>query len=132
MSGAAPGGGKKYEVLASALRQRIADGEFPVASLLPAEADLADDYRVSRWVVREALAQLADEGWIIKWPGKRSEVIRPGRRPVEIGPGAQIRAVMPSARQREQAGSGQGEPLLIVTTAAGSVAYPADSTVLVT
>ena len=130
MSGA-PGGGKKYEVLASALRQRIADGEFPVSSLLPAEQDLAADYGVSRWVVREALAQLADEGWVHKWPGRRSEVIRRARVPVAVRPGARIRAIMPTIEQRADAGSGQGEPLLVVTTPEGTTTYPADSTVLV-
>jgi DNA-binding GntR family transcriptional regulator len=127
-------GGKKYERLASDLRQRISGGEFAVGTFLPSEAVLADDYEVSRWVVREALDQLAEGGWIYKRSGLGSEVIRSGdREAVHIGPGALITAVIPNAEQRSQANAGQGEPVLIVVVRTGEppVMYPADTTVLV-
>ncbi|MFW8745218.1 winged helix-turn-helix domain-containing protein, partial [Mesorhizobium japonicum] len=48
----------RYQDLAADLRRRIAHGEFPTGTTLPAEQRLADAYGVSRSTVRNALASL--------------------------------------------------------------------------
>ncbi|MFB9746156.1 FCD domain-containing protein [Leifsonia shinshuensis] len=52
------------EQVADQLRRRIADGEFPVGSLLPTEAELTQELGVSRNSVREALRSLVHVGLI--------------------------------------------------------------------
>lgn len=129
----ADAGGKQYEVVAGWIRQRIRDGTYPADSELPGEADLADDFGVSRWVIREALRMLADAGWITKHSGRRSIVARVAA-PVTIAlrPGARIIAVVPFPYQQDAAGAGPGEPVLIVQTVGeADVHYAAHSTVLV-
>jgi DNA-binding FadR family transcriptional regulator len=48
--------------VADQLRHRIADGEFPVGSRIPTEAQLTDELGVSRNSVREALRSLVHAG----------------------------------------------------------------------
>ncbi|MFF5083620.1 FadR/GntR family transcriptional regulator [Actinoplanes sp. NPDC000266] len=48
--------------VADQLRRRIADGEFPVGSLLPTEAELTRELGVSRNSVREGLRSLVHAG----------------------------------------------------------------------
>ena len=50
------------EQVADQLRRRIADGEFPVGSLIPTEAELTNELGVSRNTVREALRSLVHVG----------------------------------------------------------------------
>lgn len=50
------------EQVADQLRRRIADGEFPVGSLIPTEAELTQQLGVSRNSVREALRSLVHVG----------------------------------------------------------------------
>lgn len=50
------------EQVADQLRRRIADGEFPVGSLIPTEAELTHELGVSRNSVREALRSLVHVG----------------------------------------------------------------------
>jgi LacI family transcriptional regulator len=47
--------------IASRLREAIHTGRFPVGTAVPAERDLAAEFRVSRTAVRQALEQLASE-----------------------------------------------------------------------
>ncbi len=51
-----------YRHVADRLARRIADGEFPVGTLLPGEQALAAEHRVARGTVRSALALLARRG----------------------------------------------------------------------
>jgi DNA-binding FadR family transcriptional regulator len=48
----------------AALERRIADGGLPVGARLPTEARLAQEFAVSRTVVREAVAQLRARGLV--------------------------------------------------------------------
>ncbi|MBB2968089.1 FadR/GntR family transcriptional regulator [Leifsonia aquatica] len=52
------------ERIANQLRQRIAEGEFPVGTLLPTEVDLAREFDVSRGCVREAVRSLVHAGML--------------------------------------------------------------------
>ncbi len=50
----------RYAALAALLARAIADGHFPVGTLLPSESELASRHGVSRPTVREALRRLRD------------------------------------------------------------------------
>jgi len=52
-------------VVAKNLRYEVMDGTIPVGSALPTERALADRHGVSRTIVREAVATLAEEGLLI-------------------------------------------------------------------
>lgn len=127
-------GGKQYESVASWLRQAISAGNYPRGEALPGEADLADEYGVSRWVIREALRLLADEGLIVKKSGRRTTVADTGDmlRRVAIPAGSKVAAVIPTEAQQQRAGSAPGEPVLIVARPGQRDAfYPAGRTLLV-
>lgn len=51
----------RYLQIERALRQKISDGICPVGSRLPTEQELAQEFSVSRYTVREALRRLRDD-----------------------------------------------------------------------
>lgn len=55
---------KRYEVVAAALAQAIADGKYKPGQRLPSERDLAEQFKVSRPTVREAVIALDMQGLI--------------------------------------------------------------------
>ncbi len=55
-------GERKYQVIASDLREAIQRGQYPPGSRLPGENDIMRDYQVARMTARQALAQLISEG----------------------------------------------------------------------
>lgn len=63
-----------YQQVAAAIRQGIADGDFPPGSPLPSEAQLIERYEVSRPTVRNAISALRSEGLIEVRHGKGSFV----------------------------------------------------------
>lgn len=63
--------------VAETLRQRIRLGELVPMDRLPSEADLCQEFDVSRITVRRALDELASEGLIFKIHGKGAFVARP-------------------------------------------------------
>jgi DNA-binding FadR family transcriptional regulator len=66
-----------YRQVADQLRALIDGGEFPVGSRLPAERELAEQLRVSRPTVREALIALEVEGRVRIRVGSGIYVIEP-------------------------------------------------------
>jgi GntR family transcriptional regulator/MocR family aminotransferase len=56
--------GPLHARLSSALREAIRSGRLPPGSALPPSRALAEDLGCSRWVVTEAYAQLAAEGYL--------------------------------------------------------------------
>lgn len=60
----------KYEQIADSLRQRIADGEFPVGALLPSGRDLCEQWGVSRATVIKAYETLRNDGLIVAKQGQ--------------------------------------------------------------
>lgn len=59
----------------SGLKSRILDGSLPAGSKLPSEAELSDEYAVSRTVVREAVTRLRAEGLVETFQGRGSFVL---------------------------------------------------------
>ncbi len=53
-----------HAVVADAIRERIRSGELPIGSPLPSESELCAQFNSSRGPVRQALAQLRNEGLI--------------------------------------------------------------------
>lgn len=66
----------EYERVAAKLREQIASGALPPASLLPSEAQLSARYGVSRPTARAAIAALRKEGIVQVIKGKGSFVRR--------------------------------------------------------
>jgi GntR family transcriptional regulator len=55
----------------------IRSGVLAVDDRLPSELDMAEQYGVSRDVIRRAKEQLADEGWLIVLHGRGTFVAHP-------------------------------------------------------
>jgi len=70
-----------YVRLASSLRSRINDGEWPPGTQLPTIQDLAKQYDVALVTVREALGVLAADGLVVSTRG-RGTFVTEGARPV--------------------------------------------------
>lgn len=56
----------KYKIIADSLRTQIQDGTYSEGDLIPKEMELAAQYQVSRPTVRQAVAQLVNEGLLEK------------------------------------------------------------------
>ncbi|WP_338697946.1 winged helix-turn-helix domain-containing protein [Streptomyces sp. Q6] len=69
-------GGREVFRVVEELRARMAGGDYPLGSLLPAQRKLADEFHISRDTVQRALEQLAGEGWIEARQGSGTRVIR--------------------------------------------------------
>ena len=67
-----------YLQVAHRLERQIISGERAVGSLLPPEADLAQQLGVSRHTIRQAIAQLRKKGMLVarKGVGTRVEAAR--------------------------------------------------------
>jgi hypothetical protein len=69
------GGGREFERVADALRERVRDGTYPYKTLLPAQRDLAEEFGVSRDTVQRVLKELKSDGWIDTRQGQGSRVV---------------------------------------------------------
>ncbi|MBB6732437.1 GntR family transcriptional regulator [Cohnella sp. CBP 2801] len=94
-----------YERIFEALREEIRSGRYGVGDRVPSEKELADAHRVSRITSKKALEMLAEEGLIVRRPGRGSFVADPAAKP----PAA---AAAPGAKNGARIGRG-GEKLLI-------------------
>ena len=63
--------------LSARIKSQIEAGEFAEGARLPAESDLAEQFGVSRPIIREALSRLRSEGVIVSRRGSGSYVQRP-------------------------------------------------------
>jgi DNA-binding FadR family transcriptional regulator len=57
------------------LKDKILAGDLPPGHKLPSEAELVDEYRVSRTVIREAVTRLRGEGLVETFQGRGSFVL---------------------------------------------------------
>ena len=67
-----------YQRLLASLREKIRRGEWPIGTHLPTEAELSEQYGVSRITVRHALLLLEQDGFIRKARARRTEVVSAG------------------------------------------------------
>ncbi|MBM7368876.1 GntR family transcriptional regulator [Gordonia hydrophobica] len=65
-----------YRALANELRSRIGTGRYRVGERLPTEADLTEEFALSRQTVRRAFVDLVAEGIVYRVPGKGTFVAR--------------------------------------------------------
>lgn len=63
-----------YQTIYNDLAEKIKNGFYKSGDKLPSEKELADEYNVSRITSKKALEMLADEGLIIRAPGRGSFV----------------------------------------------------------
>ncbi len=71
----ATGQAPRYQQVADILTERVRAGRYPVGSFLPTEQDLCQEFRVSRYTVREALRKLIELGLVTRRQGAGSEVL---------------------------------------------------------
>ncbi|WP_229911345.1 GntR family transcriptional regulator [Streptomyces aurantiogriseus] len=82
------GGGREFQRISEELRNRIADGQYPLRSYLPPQRDLAEEFRVSRDTVQRVLRELAKQGWIESRQGSGSRVVKvPRTQPSSVATG---------------------------------------------
>jgi len=60
----------KYNQLASILRQKIEDGEWPPRTPIPSERQLEVIYNISRTTIREAIDHLVRQGYLYREHGR--------------------------------------------------------------
>ena len=70
--------GSTVQMVAEALAARMAQGDYPPGSRLPAERQLAESLKVARNTLREALDILETRGLILRRAGAGSFVTEPG------------------------------------------------------
>jgi GntR family transcriptional regulator len=66
----------RYLQIVSILQARITSGLYPVGALLPTEAELCEEFAVSRYTVREALRRLIGIGLVSRRQGSGTMVLR--------------------------------------------------------
>lgn len=62
-------GQHKYAMIAARIREEIQSGEYRPGERLPTEFELTGRFQVSRQTVRQAMAQLQKEGYLIQRQG---------------------------------------------------------------
>jgi len=64
----------KYQMIADELKSKILSGEYEANTTIPPELQLQKDYQVSRHTIRQAIALLANEGFLRKEKGSGTYV----------------------------------------------------------
>lgn len=72
----------RYQDVADVLMKEVADGQFPIGSMLPTELELCERFDVSRYTIREALRRLEEIGLVARRQGSGTVV-----QATEFGPG---------------------------------------------
>lgn len=65
----------RYMQVMQVLRERIASGAYGVDTLIPTEAELCEEFSVSRYTIREALRRLTEAGYVARRQGSGTLVI---------------------------------------------------------
>ncbi|MCK9862202.1 LacI family DNA-binding transcriptional regulator [Paenibacillus sp. ATY16] len=89
-----------YERIFEALREDIIEKKYTAGDRVPSEKELGDEYNVSRITSKKALELLANEGYIIRQPGRGSFVSdQPAPQPKQ-----QAAAGIPAQKTRKEDG----------------------------
>jgi DNA-binding FadR family transcriptional regulator len=116
-------GASLYEQVAADIRAKILSGELVAGSALKSELYLAQEYKVGRDTVRDAMAILRNEGLIESSRGHPTRVrLLRTRERVWLRPGETVTARMPSPGERNDHDIDDGVPVFVVN----DVVYPAD------
>ncbi|MCH1624340.1 GntR family transcriptional regulator [Ferdinandcohnia quinoae] len=67
--------GSIYLQINEILKDRIIDGTYPLESYIPTEIQLEEEFNVSKITIRNAVRQLAEDGYVEKKSGKGTKVI---------------------------------------------------------
>ena len=59
-----------YEAIVADLTGKIRSGEYPAGAKLPVEAELIEQYKVSRTTVIKAITDMKKKGYVIRYPKK--------------------------------------------------------------
>lgn len=70
-----PGSTPLYGQVKQILIQKIEDGTYPVNSFIPTEKELQEMFQVSRITIRQAIAQLENDGYVQKERAKGTRVL---------------------------------------------------------
>ncbi|REK64962.1 MAG: GntR family transcriptional regulator [Cohnella sp.] len=68
--------GPLYLQIKNIIKDRILHGEYPLGSLIPSEPQLEKEFQVSKMTIRNAIGELAQEGYVEKRSGVGTTVIR--------------------------------------------------------
>jgi DNA-binding GntR family transcriptional regulator len=117
-----------YQQVAADLRARIASGDLPPGSRLPAYTVLAREYGVGMGTVTRAVGLLRDAGLVETGTGTPSYIREPRqRKPLLLPSGWTAITRMPTLEEREAHDIDPGIPVFEVTNPAGEVLpYPGD------
>jgi GntR family transcriptional regulator len=66
-----------YAQIADQLRAKVQSGEWLPRQQIPPEADLCEQFQVSRITVRRAIAELVQEGYLVRYAGRGTFVAEP-------------------------------------------------------
>jgi GntR family transcriptional regulator len=59
-----------YQQILNEISAHIASGDWPAGTQIPTEAELESQLQVSRVTIRQALSAAAEEGLVVRLPGK--------------------------------------------------------------
>ncbi len=90
----------KHREVASALRREINAGAWQIGERLPGEQDLARRFQVAHMTMRHAVANLVDEGLLIRVRGKGTYVVPKSQKDSELRPHRPMVLLFPADAQR--------------------------------
>lgn len=122
-----------YKQLADILREQILTGALAPDSRLPSEQHLGQAHHIGRDSVRDALGILRSEGLIVTASGVGSRVRAPAPRTVvQLRPGEEATARMPTPAERRRLKMAEGIPVLVVSRGGREDLHAANLTVIKT
>lgn len=69
------GDAPRYVRIQRMLQDRIAQGRYPVGSLMPTELELSEEFETSRFTIRSALRNLTQDGYVERRQGMGTRVL---------------------------------------------------------
>jgi GntR family transcriptional regulator len=66
-----------YLLISENIQEKITSEQWPEGTKLPSEPELAKDFQVSRFTIRQAISELVDRGYLIRERGRGTFVSKP-------------------------------------------------------